>query len=90
MRFPVFLLGLLISSLAVGVIFWVMGASIGKSLGWALGAFFIGQVLYVVVIGILAKGEATASRDRVADRQKPDPAAAVRNAQLATRHDHQG
>jgi hypothetical protein len=89
MRFPVFLLGLLISSLGFGVILWVAGASIGKSLGWALGAFFIGQVLYVVVIGILARGERTPSRDRAADRKTPDPAPG-RHAKLATRNDHQG
>jgi hypothetical protein len=89
MRFPVVLLGLLISSFGIGVILWVAGASFGKSLVWALVAFFIGQVLYVVVVGLLARGERTGSSDRAADRKPPDPAAAVRRAQLATRNDHQ-
>lgn len=87
MHFPVFLLGLLISSLCVGVVFWVAGASIGKSLGWALAAFVIGQMLYVVLIAILAKGEGSSSQDQVPDRKTPDPAAAVGRVPLAVRHD---
>lgn len=90
MRFPVFLLGLLISSVVVGVVFWMAGASIGRSLGWALGAFFIGQVLYVALVGILTKGEAKASSDGVPNRKMPDPTAAVRRAQLAAHQDQQG
>jgi membrane protein DedA with SNARE-associated domain len=90
MRFPVFLLGLLISSLCVGVVFWVAGASIGKSLGWALGAFFIGQVLYVALVAILARGEGKSSQDRTTERKSPDPADVIGRAPLAARPDQQG
>lgn len=90
MRFPVFLLGLLMSSVGVGVVSWMEGASIGLSLGWALGAFFIGQVFYVALVGILTRGESRASSDGMPERKISDPAAAVRRAQLAAQQDQQG
>lgn len=90
MRFPVFLLGLLISSLCVGVVFWVTGASIGKSLGWALAAFFVGQLLYVALVAILARREGKPSRDQASERKTPDPATTVGRTKLAAQQDQQG
>lgn len=90
MRFPVFLLGLVFTSVAVGLSFWVFGASVGKSTAWALLAFFVGQLLYVAMICILARAERKSSRPPVPERKPADPAVPVLRARLAARHDQQG
>jgi hypothetical protein len=57
MKFPVFLLGLLASSVGVGIALWLGGTSVGMSVIWALVAFMLGQVLYVLLIAMMAGGE---------------------------------
>jgi hypothetical protein len=54
MKFPVFLLGLVVSSVGIAIVLWVEGLSVGKSLLWALIAFGVGQILYVAMIAVLA------------------------------------
>jgi hypothetical protein len=54
MKFPVFLLGLIVSSVGIGIGLWLEGVSIGKSMLWVLIAFGVGQLLYVGMIAVLA------------------------------------
>jgi hypothetical protein len=57
MKFPVFLLGLIVSSVGIGIFLWLGGVSTGKSMMWALVAFGIGQLLYVALVAVLAASE---------------------------------
>jgi hypothetical protein len=69
MKFPVFLLGLITSSLGVGIALWLGGTSLGMSVIWAFVAFMLGQVLYVLLIAMIAGG---GSRTRQALAPNPE------------------
>jgi hypothetical protein len=88
MKFPVFLLGLLASSGGVGIVLWLGGTSVGMSLVWAIVAFMLGQVLYVLLIAAMAGGE---SRTRPALSANPEPGKSPSTAQgLAPGPDRRG
>lgn len=89
MRFPVFVVGLIICSVGVGVMLWLSGMSGGKSALWALLAFFVGQLLYVAVIGLLAAVQAKKT-PKPPKREAADTAAIRTGAQLSSPQDRQG
>ena len=62
MKFPVFLLGLVVSSAVIGIVLWSGGVSFGKSLLWAVVAFGVGQILYVALVAALAAAEKKSRR----------------------------
>jgi hypothetical protein len=87
MKFPVFLLGLIVSSFCIGVVLWIMGVPIGMSLLWALIAFGIGQLLYVVLVALMAAKEQKAS----GTTSKADSVDAAKTTQrLEPQQDRQG
>lgn len=54
MKFPVFVLGLVVVSAGIGTMLWMSGVSAAMGLLWAMIAFAVGQILYVILIAMLA------------------------------------
>ncbi len=57
MKFPVFLLGLVVVSAGIGITLWILGVSAAMCVTWAIVTCAVGQILYVVMIAMLAAAE---------------------------------
>jgi bacteriorhodopsin len=86
MKFPVFLLGLVILSAGIGIVLWVGGVPVGKSLLWAVIAFGVGQVLYVATVAMLATTDKTSRRMAA---KMPDTGGGAAARGLAAKQDRQ-
>jgi hypothetical protein len=87
MRFPVFVLGLVVCSLVVGVLLWMLGTSIGKSVGGAFCFFFVAQVVYLLVIAFLANSDRKSLPSGASAPKKVNPVAGVPRRKLSVPRD---